>query len=167
MKVIVLDFNVSSEKSESVKEFKMMTKTGTVAFSAPEIFTQKFYDEKVDIWSAGIVLYMMLSGDQPFYSEQVANLVQKLTTENPSFESEAFYLVSEDAINLIKIMLTKDPDLRPSAEDCLDLDWFHDSPFKPSIDDEDMTRKGSCLDRAQGSLVDRVSLKKQGKLNVG
>lgn len=41
----------------------MMTKTGTVAFSAPEIFTQKFYDEKVDIWSAGVVLYMMLSGD--------------------------------------------------------------------------------------------------------
>lgn len=41
---------------------KMMTKTGTVAFSAPEIFLQSEYDEKVDIWSAGTVLYMMLSG---------------------------------------------------------------------------------------------------------
>ena len=40
----------------------MMTKTGTVAFSAPEIFTSVFYDEKIDIWSDGIVLYMMLSG---------------------------------------------------------------------------------------------------------
>jgi len=41
----------------------MMTKTGTVAFSAPEIFIERVYDEKVDIWSAGIVLYMMLCGE--------------------------------------------------------------------------------------------------------
>lgn len=68
-KVILLDFNVSSQKQKEQENFKMMTKTGTVAFSAPEIFTQKFYNEKVDIWSAGVVLYMMLSGCQPFYSE--------------------------------------------------------------------------------------------------
>ena len=40
----------------------MMTKTGTVAFSAPEIFSSTYYNEKVDIWSAGCVLYMMLCG---------------------------------------------------------------------------------------------------------
>jgi len=40
----------------------MMTKTGTLAYSAPEIFTQTYYDEKIDIWSAGIVLFAMLSG---------------------------------------------------------------------------------------------------------
>mgnify|MGYP002631401731 CR=1 FL=1 len=67
-RVCILDFNVSSKK-ESNEKFKMMTKTGTVAFSAPEIFTQKFYDEKVDIWSAGTVLYMMLCGAQPFHDE--------------------------------------------------------------------------------------------------
>jgi serine/threonine protein kinase len=67
--VIALDFNVSFLKNKSVEEFKMMTKTGTVAFSAPEIFTQKFYNEKVDVWSAGTVLYMMLSGEQPFYHD--------------------------------------------------------------------------------------------------
>lgn len=58
-----MDFNVSKKKGESAETFRMMTKTGTVAFSAPEIFTQQFYDTKVDVWSAGIVLYMMLSGD--------------------------------------------------------------------------------------------------------
>jgi serine/threonine protein kinase len=74
-RVVVLDFNVSSKKTILSQPFKMMTKTGTVAFSAPEIFSSKYYDEKVDIWSAGSVLYMMLSGDQPFYSENVAKLV--------------------------------------------------------------------------------------------
>lgn len=40
----------------------MMTKTGTVQFSAPEIFVNNQYNEKIDVWSAGIILYMMLSG---------------------------------------------------------------------------------------------------------
>lgn len=52
-----------------------MTKTGTVAFSAPEIFGSSFYSEKVDIWAAGIVLYMMLCGHIPFQSENVMKLV--------------------------------------------------------------------------------------------
>lgn len=92
--VYVLDFNVSTQRKQDSEVFKMMTKTGTVAFSAPEIFTQKFYDEKVDVWSAGIVLYMMLSGDQPFFHEQVAKLVQSITTESPNFDGEAWKLVS-------------------------------------------------------------------------
>ena len=74
-RVYILDFNVSSKKKHALEQFKMMTKTGTVAFSAPEIFTQKDYNEKVDIWSAGIVLYMMLTGQQPFLEENVAKLV--------------------------------------------------------------------------------------------
>jgi len=41
----------------------MMTKTGTVAFSAPEVFQQSFYNEKVDVWAAGTILYMMLDGN--------------------------------------------------------------------------------------------------------
>ena len=60
--VYIMDFNVSSMKKDKDECFRMMTKTGTVAFSAPEIFLQSVYNEKVDVWSAGIVLYMMLCG---------------------------------------------------------------------------------------------------------
>lgn len=65
-KVYIMDFNVSFKNNNMGQPFKMMTKTGTVTFSAPEIFIQKVYDEKVDIWSAGIVLHMMLCGQVPF-----------------------------------------------------------------------------------------------------
>lgn len=76
----------------------MRTKTGTVAFSAPEIFTQNVYDEKVDIWSAGIVLYMMLSGKQPYESENINELVHLITTsEKPPHMEEDLAEVSEDA----------------------------------------------------------------------
>ena len=61
--VFVVDFNVSQTRKEGAKLFQMMTKTGTVAFSAPEIFMANTYNEKVDIWSAGVVLYMMICGN--------------------------------------------------------------------------------------------------------
>ena len=53
----------------------MLTNTGVVQFSAPEIFDQNTgYDEKVDVWSAGIVFYMMLAGIQPFVDEDVSKI---------------------------------------------------------------------------------------------
>ena len=71
--VYLIDFNVAIESSS--KEFKMMTKTGTLAFTAPEVFEHLCYNEKVDMWSAGIVLFVMLSGDFPFFSESVPALI--------------------------------------------------------------------------------------------
>lgn len=56
-RVYIMDFNVSKKNLNPGETFRMMTKTGTVAFSAPEIFTDSVYNEKVDVWSAGIVLY--------------------------------------------------------------------------------------------------------------
>ena len=58
--VFIADFNVARERTG--ENFRMLTKTGTLAFSAPEILMPGFYDEKVDVWSAGTVLYTMLSG---------------------------------------------------------------------------------------------------------
>jgi protein-serine/threonine kinase len=51
----------------------MMTHTGTAAFSAPEMYQKTIYNEKVDIWGAGCVLYTMLVGCQPFYHEKYIN----------------------------------------------------------------------------------------------
>lgn len=72
------DFNVSKfcDKSTlkysamSKQNMKMWTYTGTVAFLAPEVLEDLEYTEAVDMWGAGIVLYMMLSGYHPFKSEE-------------------------------------------------------------------------------------------------
>lgn len=66
-RVFIIDFNVSRMRGD--KNYAMMTKTGSIIFSAPETFYSGYYDEKIDIWSAGIVLYMMLSSKLPFFSE--------------------------------------------------------------------------------------------------
>lgn len=80
----------------------MMTKTGTVAFSAPEIFTQQVYDEKVDIWSCGIVLYMMFCGSQPFDEDNVARLVHDITTKDPDMNDEGLLEISTGGKDLLQ-----------------------------------------------------------------
>lgn len=97
-----MDFNVSSKKKDLKESFRMMTKTGTVAFSAPEIFLQNIYNEKVDIWSAGVVLYMMLCGVNPFDHENVAKLVQIITQDSPDMSAEGLLEVSKSGIQLLE-----------------------------------------------------------------
>jgi len=54
-----------------------MTKTGTPVFNAPEIYTETFYDNKIDIWSCGVIFYTLLSGgDTPFWSENIPKLLK-------------------------------------------------------------------------------------------
>ena len=86
-----------------------MTKTGTVSFSAPEIFQNVNYDEKVDIWSAGIVLYMMLCGKQPFQSQNIPELVKYITTSEPDIKND-LEEVSSLGIDLLQNLLQKDPE---------------------------------------------------------
>ena len=81
----------------------MRTKTGTVAYSAPEIFTQNIYDNKVDIWSAGIVLYMMLSGKQPYEGENMVQLMHMITSlERPPHMDADLKGISMEARDLIE-----------------------------------------------------------------
>lgn len=74
----ITDFNVSkfsegykdySEIKAGEKKIKMWTYTGTVAFSAPELLSDGCYDESIDMWSSGVILYTMLSGYEPFRAE--------------------------------------------------------------------------------------------------
>ena len=63
----------NSEKKNTVK---MMTYTGTFAFKAPEMYSETEYTEIVDMWSAGVILYTMLSGNMPFNGEYLDVLIK-------------------------------------------------------------------------------------------
>lgn len=90
----------------------MWTYTGTVAFSAPEIFAGDSYDQSVDMWSAGVVLYTMLAGHQPFDEEYVQDLINKIKNVDYSFPEETFRHVSDSAKDLISSCLQANPTSR-------------------------------------------------------
>ena len=55
-----------------------MTKTGTPEYNAPEIYTETEYSEKVDVWSAGVILYSLLSGSLLFDSKNITTLIENI-----------------------------------------------------------------------------------------
>uniref|UniRef100_A0A0G4F2J7 non-specific serine/threonine protein kinase n=1 Tax=Chromera velia CCMP2878 TaxID=1169474 RepID=A0A0G4F2J7_9ALVE len=96
---------------------------GTPYYMAPEVFNRRF-DSKCDIWSIGVLLYMLLTAHFPFDAPNREEY-QKVVNTNPlQFPSKLFKFVSEDGKDLISKMLSKDPTKRLTASDCLRHKWF-------------------------------------------
>jgi serine/threonine protein kinase len=91
---------------------------------APEIWEGKAYNEKVDIWSLGIVMYYLLTGSHPFEGES-ETLVQNIREQEFEFPEDMFNFISSKAINLLKTILHKDPDLRPTAKEVACHIWLN------------------------------------------
>ena len=98
-------------------ESNMKKTVGTTFYMAPEVI-QGNYNEKCDIWSCGIILYIMLCGKPPFYSQDEDELKKKICSMHYNFDYPEFKKVSQDAINLIKKILVS-PDKRLSAGEIL------------------------------------------------
>lgn len=92
---------------------------GTPYYVAPEVLAGREYCEKVDVWSAGVVLYIMLAGFPPFYGESVVEIFEAVLRANLRFPSRVFQSVSPAAKDLLRRMLCKDVSRRFSAEQVL------------------------------------------------
>lgn len=108
----------------------MSYKIGTAYYIAPEVLREE-YTEKCDIWSAGIVLYIMLCGYPPFSGEDDAEIIEKVKSGVFSFDSHEWNFISDDVKGLIRQMLTVNPSRRPSARECLDHHWMENASREP------------------------------------
>ncbi|GBG34821.1 Protein kinase, putative [Hondaea fermentalgiana] len=103
------------------------TSCGTDYYVAPEILLGKGYGPQVDVWSAGVVMYVLLSGSPPFGAdgtEDVSVLYRQILIGNVSFDGTVWNEVSPVAKDLIRGMLTLDPAQRVSAAQALSHPWF-------------------------------------------
>ena len=98
-------------------------KIGTPYYIAPEVL-KKSYGYECDIWSLGVILYMLLSGTPPFDGFDDQSILQKVKIGKYSLEGESWELISNEAKDLIKKMLTYSPEKRINAEDALKHEWF-------------------------------------------
>jgi serine/threonine protein kinase len=97
--------------------------SGSPYYIAPEVFLQK-YNSKIDIWSMGVVLYIMLSGKVPFPGRTEHEIIQNVIKGVFHFNHPAFESVSDECKDMIKKCLVKDIDKRYSAVDALNHNWI-------------------------------------------
>ncbi|KAJ6360008.1 hypothetical protein OIU77_004087 [Salix suchowensis] len=97
---------------------------GTPYYVAPEVVMGRDYNEKVDVWSAGVVLYVLLAGFPPFYGETVEEIFQAVVRGNLRFPPKVFRDVSPEAKDLLRKMICRDVSRRFSAEQALRHPWI-------------------------------------------
>ncbi|XP_057440729.1 phosphoenolpyruvate carboxylase kinase 2-like [Lotus japonicus] len=97
---------------------------GTPYYVAPEVVMRKEYTEKVDVWSAGVVLYAMLSGIPPFDGDSPEDIFAAVARANLRFPTSIFSSVSAPAKDLLRKMICRDPSRRISAEQALRHPWI-------------------------------------------
>jgi len=117
----VSDFGLA--KYQIPKEL-MFTACGTPAYVAPEVLKGGGYDLKVDCWSLGVLIYVMLCGFPPFYDEDNNKLFELIKIGNFDFPSPYWDEISSSAKDLISKLLICDPTKRLTADEALKHDWL-------------------------------------------
>lgn len=106
--------------AECFREGELMSGiVGTPYYVAPEVVAGRDYNEKVDVWSAGVILYIMLAGIPPFYGDSATEIFEAVIRANLRFPTRNFHSVSPAVKDLLRRMLCKDVSRRLSAEQVL------------------------------------------------
>ncbi|XP_039747632.1 myosin light chain kinase, smooth muscle-like isoform X1 [Pararge aegeria] len=109
-------------------EKKLQVLFGTPEFVAPEVVNFDQIGYGTDMWSIGVICYVLLSGLSPFMGETDIETMANVTIAKYDFDDEAFNEISEDAKDFIRKLLVKDKESRPSATECLRHQWLIKRP---------------------------------------
>jgi len=115
----VIDFGTC----EILKKKKLTEQIGTSFYIAPEVIKNS-YNEKCDLWSCGVILYILLCGSPPFYGKNEKEIFKKIIEGNFTFRHKIWNKISSEAKNLVLKLLQVNPDKRLSAKEALEDIWF-------------------------------------------
>ncbi|XP_062227906.1 calcium-dependent protein kinase 26-like [Phragmites australis] len=98
---------------------------GSPFYIAPEVLSGG-YNEAADVWSAGVILYILLSGIPPFWGKTKSKIFECIRSTELWFPSDPWDRVSDSAKELITVMLRRDPRQRPTAKQVLEHSWMQE-----------------------------------------
>ena len=120
-------YNIKISDFSSARSFRknknLSKKVGTPYYIAPEVLNRN-YNEKCDIWSIGVLMFMLLSGKPPFWGDTDKEIIQMVKEGKMDFRKNEWNNISNDAIDLVNNMLRYDSKKRFSAFECLKHNWF-------------------------------------------
>jgi len=102
----------------------LKTQCGTPGYVAPEILEGEPYDMQADMWSLGVIVYILLGGYPPFIEQNQRDLFKKIRKGDYEFHDEYWNQISQDAKDLISSLLTVNPDDRATAKIVLSSKWI-------------------------------------------
>ena len=98
---------------------------GTLSYVAPEILLGNDYNSKVDLWSIGIIAYLLLAGFLPFDDEYSDKEIGRQTVNEPTpFPSIIWQNISIEGKNFVDNLLSKDPEKRMTIKEVLEHSWL-------------------------------------------
>ena len=120
------DFGMSKVVEKKAIQNKVV---GSIYYVAPEVIEKK-YNEKCDLWSCGVIMYVLLSKKPPFNGDLKEEITSNILKGDYDLKSPPFDKISKNALDLIQKLLTRDVQKRISAKEALDHPWFKEQKSK-------------------------------------
>jgi calcium/calmodulin-dependent protein kinase I len=150
-RVVIADFGLSKAFNNGEA---LQTSCGTPDYVAPEVITAEgSYDKSVDMWSCGVITYVLLCGFSPFLCGTQTGLFEKIIKAEYDFPNPEWENISNEAKDFIKHLLVKEPNIRYTAQQCLEHPWLNGS-------------HGSSLALADGQISIKMSTYNQQRKTV-
>ncbi|KAF4699663.1 hypothetical protein FOZ63_002035 [Perkinsus olseni] len=145
----IIDFGVSKRIAPGQV---LRTRACTPYYVAPEVLSSK-YTNTCDMWSIGVIAYILLCGSPPFYGENEMEIIRRVRRGSFEFDLPAWTTVSTEAKDLIEKLLVLDPSRRLTAEQALHHPWI-----------DSLAPGASVKTISPGALVNLNNFNKQNKL---
>jgi len=121
LEIAIADFGLSKIVGQ---QMMMQTACGTPSYVAPEVLNASGYGKEVDMWSIGVITYILLCGFPPFYGDTVPEIFEQIMEANFDYPEEYWGSVTKEAKDFINKLLVVDADKRLSAVDALKHPWL-------------------------------------------
>ena len=136
----LIDFGCSKIFTPYKRQFE--DTIGTLVYCSPEVL-KNHYDEKCDVWSCGVIMYILLSGELPFYGQTEAQITSNILNGKYTFDSSIFNTISSNAKDLIRKCLIYNKSKRINIKDALKHPFFNNdidphNIFQETIDSSEV-----------------------------
>jgi calcium-dependent protein kinase len=151
-RIKIIDFGTAKILEKNKVEKKII---GSAYYIAPEVLMQN-YNEKCDLWSCGVIMYILLSAYAPFNAPSDPEILEKIKIGHYDLSSSPWPKISSLAKDLIKKLLEKDVNKRISAEEALRHPWFANLNTRQKVNEIRPEKIKKLLNNLINSHMDKL-----------